>query len=226
MSSSSESNYSILPQIRKRKNYFSLSKSQKNKNKILIRNEAFGSISQICKSMGLKISEIKLSSETNLEEEELKISVSESNNTKSYKAYIWLIAKDMINMSRKKYKILRKLLKINDFDQLPSSKSVFKIQHKLNAFFRLEKNNYGYFVIPAEKIKFICTQFLKSNKEFKDKNSRTFRIKLSADTVILSKKSRRLLNFTFSLLDNEKTAMSVHGTYVLGIFTSFSLSVP
>ena len=117
----SESNNSIFPQIRKRKNYFSLSKSQKNKNKILIRNEALGSISQICKSMGLKISEIKLSSESNMDEEELKISVSENNYTKSYKAYIWLIAKDMLNMSRKKYKILRNLLKTNDFDQLPKS---------------------------------------------------------------------------------------------------------
>ena len=107
-----------------------------------------------------------------MDEEELKISVSENNYTKSYKAYIWLIAKDMLNMSRKKYKILRNLLKTNDFDQLPSSKSVFKIQHKLNGFFRLETNNYGCFVIPAEKIKFICTQFLKSNKEFKEKNLR------------------------------------------------------
>jgi hypothetical protein len=167
MSLSTDSNYSNLPLIRKRKNYFSLSKSQKNKNKILIRNEALGSVSQLCKNMGLKISEIKLCSETNMDEDELKISVSESNFTKSYKAYIWMIAKDMTNISRKKYKILRKLLKLNDFEQLPSVKSVFKIQHKLNDFFSLEHNNFGYFVLPAQKINSFVLSFYSRTRNSK-----------------------------------------------------------
>ena len=76
MSNSTDSNYSDYLRIRKRKNFFKLSKSQKNKNKRLIRNEALGSINKLCKSMGLKINEIKLSPETTGDQDdELKISV-------------------------------------------------------------------------------------------------------------------------------------------------------
>ena len=230
MSFSTNSSHYDLLSIRKRKNFLTLSKSQKNKNKRLIRNEALGSIARLCRSMGLKINEIKLSPETaEDEDDDLKISVSESQYTKSYKAYIWMITKDMTNISRKKYKLMRKLLKLNDFDRLPSVKSVFKLQHKLNDFFTLDFNNFGYFVSPLEKIKFVCTKFLQSQTHdaIKAKTLRSFKIKLSADTVILSKKSRRLLNFTFNLLDNAKTAMGVYGTHVLGkILKYFSNSFP
>jgi hypothetical protein len=213
----SRSTNSHLPRIRKRNNFFELSKSQRNKNKTLIRNEALRGLNHLCKSMGLKINEIKLSAETmNDEEHDIKISVSENNFTDEYKAYIWMMAKDITNMSRKKYIILKKLLKKNDFDSIPGVQKVFKIQHKLNDLYQIRNNDFGYFLQPSEKIKFVCTKFLMRNEKFKHSISKTFRIKLSADTVILSKKNRRLLNFTFSLLDDEKTAMSVNGTFVLG----------
>lgn len=213
----SRSSNSHLLGIRRRNNYFDLSKSQRNKNKILLKNEAMRGLKRLCKSMGLKINEIKFSAETmNDEEHDTKISVSENNFTDEYKAFIWMMAKDITNMSRKKYIILKKLFKKNDFDSIPGVKKVFEIQHKLNDLYTIEHNDFGYFLQPSEKIKFVCTKFLRRSEKFKETNSRTFRIKLSADTVILSKKNRRLLNFTFNLLDDENTAMSVNGTFILG----------
>ena len=208
------------PLIRKRKNFFLLSKSKKKKNLKLIRDEAVNNLNEICKSMGLRINELKVGPE---DENQInfkpKITLNKKNLTKDYKAYVWMMAKDFTNMSRKKYKIMRKLFSRNLDEKIPGYKRVEKIQSQLNEFFILKSNDYGYFNDPASKIKFVASKFLLKNDDFFTENQeKILKIKLSADSVTISRKNIKLLNFTFSLLDDVENCKSVFGHFSLGRF--------
>ena len=206
------------PLVRKRKNYFDLSFSQQKKNKKLIKDEAMKSLNDLCKSMGLRLNEIKISPDDEPSKEILpKISLAENNFSNDYKAFVWMKIKDSTNMSRKKYKIMRKLLIKNYMEKIPGHKRVYKIQNNLNKLFVLQSNNFGFFVDPGLKIKFVISKFLLKNYDFlQNSNTKQFKIKLSADSVTISRKNIKLLNFTFSLMDDYENCKSVFGHYILG----------
>jgi len=200
--------------IRKRKNYFALSRSQKKKSKNLIKAEALNGLNRFCKSMGLKINEMKLGPvESEESENEIEIDISKFNLTNKYKKFVYLVMKDINNISKRKYKILRKLFSSHHITKLPSHQDVDKIQKDLNNYFTLNSNQFGYFVDPIQKIKFACKNFLHKNRKY---SGEKFRIKLSADSVQISRKNIYLLNLTFTLLDDFKTCKSVYGHFILG----------
>ena len=72
-----------------------------------------------------------------------------------------LYAKDITNLSNIKYRQWRKILKEIDAQRLPGIKQIVTMQHELNNFFKIRKNNYGFFVNPIEKINLVCSSFLK-----------------------------------------------------------------
>ena len=55
---------------------------------------------------------------------------------------------------------------------------------------------------PSQKIKFICENFIKNNKNYSI--NKPIRIKLSADGTSISDTKINLVNFTFELLDDWK----------------------
>ena len=75
--------------IRKRKNHFNLSRSQQKKNLKLIKQEALKNLTSLCKSMGLRINEIKIAPDVKPTEEVVpKINVARENFDNDYKAFI------------------------------------------------------------------------------------------------------------------------------------------
>ena len=87
------------------------------------------------------------------------------------------------------------------------------MQHALNNFFKIKKNNDGFYVNPFEKLVFVCSNFLKRHPDFQ-KN--TFTVKLSADATRISSNKKQVLNFTFNLMDDGNNASSVLSTFLLG----------
>ena len=130
------------------------------------------------------------------------------------------MAKDITNLSCRKYSLLISTLNKLNTNQMPGLKSVTKLQIKLNNFFKIQSNDYGFFVEPLDKIKYVCKKFLIKNPEFFRSK---FRIKISADSTSISGTHINVLNFTFNLLDDVKTATSVFGSKILG-YKSFFLS--
>ena len=200
---------------KKRKNYFDCSQSHQKYYKKLIIESELTDLKRFCKRIGLHIDEIKMSPHVK-NRDKTKISISPRKISKDFTIYKWMEAKDVANISRQKYLALKETLSFLNFGQIPGRDAVFKYQHQLNGFFKLKTNDFGFFVNPAEKIRFVCEKFLFSNENHFDKGDNKFRIKLSADLTTLSRKNVKLLNFTFSLLNDEKNSMSVFGTYIFG----------
>ena len=67
-------------------------------------------------------------------------------------------------MSENQYLNLRNTLL--GFQQMPGINSIRILQNKLNNFFEIQNNDYGYFCIPEQKIKFVCENLLLKNPEF------------------------------------------------------------
>jgi len=190
---------------RKRKNFFHVGPTQQHRNKFQIIRRT-KDIQIFCDKIGLKIDEIILSRkhpDVNFDPDLIKITIREQNPI-----YQALKSKDQTNLSYKKYKILRKNLnKI-----IPSIEKVNRLQKKVNMVFEPKSNDYGVYLEPLTKIKFVCASFLKKNPDYEE---RSFKIKLACDGTNITKSNVKLLNFTFSLL-NDADAMSVFGTYILG----------
>ncbi len=200
--------------LRKRKNFFDCGISQKirNKNLILMQTEA---LSNFCNSIGLKIDEIILSPKIDqLNVNDIKINILPYKMSKDLKIFKCLMAKDLTNLSIKKYSIMKQTLKEINGNSIPNINKILNLQYKLNDLYELQSNEKGFFIDPIKKIKFVCEKFLLKNPDFSEKK---FKIKLSADGTNISKKFVKLLNFTFNLLDENETAMNVIGCYSLGI---------
>ena len=123
-------------------------------------------------------------------------------------------AKDRANMSEKNYIRFRKTCsKINSF-KLPSLFKLNEFKFRLNKFFTIIKNEFGFYVEPDEKIKWILNK-LYHKENFKLKNN-IFRLHLSGDGMAASKTRVNLINFTFRVLNENNQKTSSH--YILGNF--------
>jgi hypothetical protein len=110
------------------------------------------------------------------------------------------MAKDLTNLSIKKYTILKQTLKEINGNSIPNINKILNLQYKLNDLYELRSNDKGFFIDPIKKIKYVCEKFLLKNPEFSETK---FKIKLSADGTNISKKFVNLLNFTFNLIDEK-----------------------
>ena len=200
--------------LRKRKYYMNCNTSQKRRNKEFIASH-LNDLANFCSSLGLKIEEIILSPilSDNNNTDNTKITIIENFKTKESQAFECLKAKDKINMSGKKYTLLKSTLRESKTIRMPVIEAVNKMQLNLNNFFEIKSNNDGFFIDPARKIKFVCEKFVMKNPNF-IKNK--FKIKLSADSTSISRTNIHLLNVTFNLLDDVENCSSVFGSMILG----------
>jgi len=194
-----------------KKSFFDVKRSQKRRNRNLIRMKS-DILSKFCETIGLQVDEIILSRKQDVARKP-KITIIEQSLSDRHMIFKTLYAKDITNLSNIKYRQWRKILKEIDAQRLPGIKQIVTMQHELNNFFKIRKNNYGFFVNPIEKINLVCSSFLKKNPNF---NKTVFEIKLSADGTRISSTKIQVLNFTFNLIDDEKNSSSVLSTYLLG----------
>jgi hypothetical protein len=205
--------------FRRRKNYFECSKSHKLRLQELIRQNSYV-LSNFCASIGLKIDQIILSRREELRDlPRCTISVLPQISSR-YKTFKCLKAKDLSNLSRRNYSLFVNTLKdIIPFD-IPGIKLLQRMQNNLNNTFRinLNENQNGFYFNIDQKFRYVIEKFLNSNRDFAE-NSNEIKIKLSTDSVKISRKNTILLNFAFNLIDDTINAMGVHGTFVIGMFT-------
>ena len=144
-----------------------------------------------------------------------RITILKTRLSKSEKAFQCLIAKDLTNMSDKKYLSLRTIFKKINPIPLWSLVWVNELKFSLDKIFEINRNEKGYFFNPVQKLKFVIGKFLLQKKDFKDK---LVRIKLSADVTKISKTRIQILNFAFELLDDKDGISNVNRIFVLGTF--------
>jgi hypothetical protein len=202
-----------------KKKFFDCEKSQRFENINTIKRLIEESdLKKFCNKIGLKVKELKLTpNDDDIRDLPTKIKILPINVSEEDKIYKWMVAKDMTNMSCRKYRLLRKILCGLYFETIPGLKKVVTKQYEINDIFKLEApNQNGFFYDPSKKISYVCEKYLSNDENFRESGERSFKIKLSADSMNLSKKNLTLLNFTFNLLNDKKNAMSVFGTYILG----------
>ena len=97
-------------------------------------------------------------------------------------------------MSNFQYLLQRKAL--IGIHKMPSIGKISKLQHKLNNFFEIKKNQngVGYFSLPQPKIKYVCENFLLKNQE---KTYRKFRIKLNIDSTSITSNKLNITEYIF-----------------------------
>ena len=141
------------------------------------------------------------------------VTVSDLDVSEKDRIFQYLIAKDVSNISNKQYIYQKKALL--GIQRMPGVKKITKFQHLLNQFFEIKKNDFGYYCIPLQKIKFVCESFLLRNPEFLNS---ALRIKLNTDSTTITSSHIQLLNISFNLIDDVQRASSCDGTYMLGSF--------
>jgi hypothetical protein len=204
--------------LRRRKNHFECQHAQQERNKNLIKRQA-ASLNAFCRSIGLKINKLILNRNDDLLDENdveksIKVLIEKQNYSHEEKAFRFLRAKDVANLSIVKYRLIRKEIMNIESCNIMGIKAISPIKFRIDNYFRLYNNEKGFWVHPQQKILFVCQKFLSKNPDF---NRRIFRIKLCCDGVSVSSTKINLINFSFNLLDDAQNKLNIQDTYILGM---------
>jgi hypothetical protein len=122
----------------------------------------------------------------------------------------YLYVKDRFNISDRTYQVIRKFYS----DKIPSLDKIKEVRKEINKSLNIKKIENGFYTEPIQKIDFHINSFLKEKKFFVDNS---VQVKLSADSTNISR-NVKLVNFVFTIINEEKKACSVSGNYSIGIF--------
>ena len=218
--------FNINPQIqnlRRTHPYYAVSNRQKFRQKSNIKLIANDHLNTYCKNIGLQVTQITCSLiDPNIEPSPIKVrvagSLTEGQKSAELKVFEALKLKDELNLGRRGYIKLRNTL---GKDVIPSFHSVSIMEKSLDSFFQIEKNNKGWFYAnPIDKIKFVCEKYLRQSNN-KNIENNTFLIKISGDGTAITKSSVDLLNFTFTVINDEAKAKISKGNFSLGKLNIF-----
>ena len=122
---------------RRRRNYFELNDNNQRIQRDQIRKFLDGSyLQRFCQSIGLKVKEIRLveiddnNNDYNNQEDRdapTRIIV-DTNYSDEFKLEQWMIAKDLTNTSKRKFRLWRKIIKKIYFDRIPGWRDIEKKQ--------------------------------------------------------------------------------------------------
>jgi hypothetical protein len=195
----------LVLKLRKRNDYAT---RQSNKEKLKSKKKIQNVLSDVNKyllTFGLQFKN-KCLTKANDKEFHLDIDLDEK---KGHEDLTYLQVKDKNGLSDQQYNGLHKSL------EFTSLYKINKLKKKINQIFEPIMNNHkqGFYVSPKAKIKWAVERFLKKNPDF-EKNE--LKIKISMDGCQIANPRKNILNVTFTMLDDVKTAMSVEGNYILG----------
>jgi hypothetical protein len=205
---------------RRKKDYYDCSISTKR----LLRGKinfliAQSDLKRFIEKIGLRIQEIKFGPNDAFQRQNLhKLTILPMNVNEDMKVYSWMAVKELTNMSERKYILIRKFLLKNCIEKIPSLERLSTLSRSIDNSFIIYPNDYGFFLDPSQKIKFVCEKFLERNEDF---SNRKFKIRFCADGVTINKKHLQCLNLAFTLLDDEKNCKNVNHTYILGKLKDF-----
>ena len=164
-------------------------------------------------SIGLYLNEVAFDTTNNLKRY-IKIDTGDPNvNDEDQRLLEQAYLQENNLISQRKWTTLRNGL--HWVKGISSINNIIAFKKQIDQTIQLTHNNYGVYVDPVAKITNVCKKFLEKNKVIREN---TFVIKLSGDGTNITNSMLKLLNFTFTLINDEKTAKSCAGNYILGIF--------
>ena len=91
--------------------------------------------------------------------------------------------------------------------------------NRLNNFFRIENNKYGFYLADHfHKLSLFLTKYLENN--FLN-NFDTIRIKIASDVTNVTKTKIKILNITATIINDFKNAVASRGNLSLGKLSNY-----
>jgi hypothetical protein len=212
-------NLDIDNKKRQRKCYFDLSEIQKARNRRELRVH-YRNLAACAESMGLSIDNINFIKNEGKPRDYVncltpKVFQEKKFSQKVDMAFKTLKAKDLCNMSYKKFTLFKNSLGLERI--IPANNTCDKVKEKLNKFFEIEESFDGiYLKDPIKKIQLVCENYYKLNNR-KIQNGKIM-LKIACDGTNLTTKNMKQLNITFTLINDQKNAMSAKGNFILGMY--------
>ena len=154
-----------LPYSRKR--YFDSKTSTRYLAKSNISNMFTQINGHLKRSLGLDIDSVRLINSTEPNNKKIKLliendGVTENEDGDDVIIAKTLYAKDVTNMSERKYLLFKKIF---SFTTMPSLNKLRLLKNNIDSIFNIYQNEFGFYVDPLEKISFILSNFLEKNNQ-------------------------------------------------------------
>lgn len=209
------------------KNYFETQKDQQRRNREALRKK-LDEAEKFANQIGLEISQVILEKKTsrNINGRNIDIIVKniarDNSIDKEMKLLRCLAFKDKSMISNIRYKKSRSIL---DFSQLPGLNKVIKLKKIFDNFFELRPNTlYGTYVNVRQKITIACNLFLKRARRIEPSyNPKKFTIKIACDGTIVATSKVKILNLTFTIINDREKCKTAFGNFILGKFLIYYL---
>lgn len=210
-----ESPTSKLTKIVKRKSYYEVCQRQKIRLQHTIK-EIFSETNHFLRSLGLCISGIELNP-IELDECDFQLKIrpptSEAADKLGPNVNNLLFYKDKHSISDVAYDDLKKMCHLD----IPS---IFKLKQRrseINSMFQIYENEMGVYVSLKDKLLLRLQNYYDNNQDEFLGEERTLHIKLGADGTNIGR-NLKLLNFTFTIINEGAKAKTANGNYTIGIF--------
>ncbi|RNA32675.1 hypothetical protein BpHYR1_027990 [Brachionus plicatilis] len=210
-----ECTFSKLAKIVKRKNYYQVCQRQKVRLQHTIK-EIFAESNHFLRSIGLCISTVELNP-IELDECDFQLKIRAPTNEAADKlepnVNNLLYYKDKHSISDVAYDDLKKMCHLD----IPS---IFKLKQRrgeINSMFEIFENEMGVYVSLKEKIIIRLQNYYDCNQGEFGGEEKTLHIKLGADGTNIGR-NLKLLNFTFTIINEGAKAKTANGNYTIGIF--------
>lgn len=117
--------------------------------------------------------------------------------------------KDLTYLSDSNYQIWRN----SNLTIGPSLHKLKAVRKFLNSVYPIHRNNYGFYINPINKIQLVINEVTGSKSLTIDED---ISIKLCGDGFNIAKSNLKIINFSFTIINQGQTAKTVKGNYLLG----------
>lgn len=222
-----------------KKDYFEKSRAQQFRDKRWIKEQ----IGLLAGQLGLKAVRLELVGENDENQSQCEIIVTNTRNSPKqqnskkdfHQKLKILMAKDLGFLSDKSYHVFKNLSQLNDI--LPSLSALKDIRKRINALLQINRNSLGWFIFIYFLLLFLSIlnyfliyrkgfyvsvreKIIMATKRFLDDRNTiendTLIVKYGGDSTNITGSRKKILNFTFTLINDEKNAKSVAGNFIIG----------
>ena len=203
--------YNFL-KIKNRPNYLMLDKVNKHRYRLEIVTK-LKQVAQYANTLGLNLENVCFTKKNALgfqgfTNKNVKILKSKPRESEPFRV---MKCMDIAMLSYRKFDIFKK----NYFFNFTTINRIRRERFYLNGIINSNHNDYGFFFEPDQKVKLVLTKIIKNLQPNKIINDEII-LKLSLDGTNLTKIRHKVLNVCFTVINDEKNAMSVNGNCILG----------
>ncbi|CAF0834792.1 unnamed protein product [Brachionus calyciflorus] len=211
---------SRLTKVLKRKNFYTVGRRQRGRIQQQIK-QIFSETTDYLRSLGLCLSNVELNP-IELDEADFKLKIrpptSDCPDKLEPNVNNLLYYKDKHAISDHAYSDMKKRCYL----PIPSITKLKERRAEINSMFEIHDNDMGVYLSLKDKLEFRARIYLENkypdgNYDSKKFTDDTLYIKLSADGTNIGR-NLKLLNFTFTIINEGSKAKTANGNYTIGIF--------